>query len=125
MSSISLNTNIETLSLYNAADERPLPSRKTFTPAGGQVVSHLRQLYSKSEEFSILDVFVKPRVSCETLLSPANFERQYEEVRTLFQNLAQESPENRELFSQAEKILQDNQANIRCLNKYRNSLIGA
>ncbi|ABC31784.1 conserved hypothetical protein [Hahella chejuensis KCTC 2396] len=125
MNNISLRSNIEGLSLYNAADERQLPSRKKFTPAGGQVVSHLRQLYSKGEESSLLESFIKPRVSSESLLSPVDFERQYGEVRGLFQKLAQQSPEDRELFSKAEKILRDNQDDMRYLNQYRNALIEA
>ncbi|AZZ91044.1 MULTISPECIES: hypothetical protein [unclassified Hahella] len=125
MTNISLRSNIEGLSLYNAADERQLPSHKKFTPAGGQVVSHLRQLYSKGEESSLLDSFIRPRVSSESLLSPVDFERQYGEVRGLFQKLAQQSPEDRELFSKAEKILRDNQDDIRYLNQYRNALIEA
>ncbi|OZG72682.1 hypothetical protein BTA51_14225 [Hahella sp. CCB-MM4] len=125
MTNISLRSNIEALSLYNAENERQLPSRKKFTPAGGQVVSHLKQLYSKSDESSLLETFVKPRISSDSLLSPADFERQYGEVRNVFKQLAVQSPENRDLFDKAEKILRDNQEDIRCLNQYRNALIEA
>jgi len=125
VNNISLRTNIETLSLYNGADERQLPSWGKYTPTGGKVNSHLKQLYRKSAEFSIMELFVGSNVNSEALLSQANFERQCREVRDRLKKLAQRFPDDRELFGQVGEILEDNQENIRHLNKYRNALIGA
>lgn len=121
MSSISLRTSIEELTLFTATDDYHLPSPKAFLTPGVQVTSHLRQLYRPREEWALLDAFIKPGVA----MKAGDFERRFGEVRELLKRLAKESPEDSELLIKADRILKSNQQALQSLNHYRNALIGA
>ena len=125
MTTVSLRSGIEQMSVFTAADDHHLPNPQPFLNPGVKVTSHLHQLYQPRSEWALLESFIKPELENQLLFQPVEFERRFREIRKLFKDMAQQSPEDRELVSRADAILAKNQQSLRCLTGFRCALIGA